>query len=669
MNDALTRANMLDRLALFEERKGAIIAFAERIQALAKEGGDPGTAQVLDDFMTRFRSNRFLLLVVGDFKSGKSTLVNALVERAVCPVKATPRTAKVTRLSGTLQPEDAESVEITFQEDRPIERRPLESTVLDDLVAVNGAQLSQVQLVDVYLKTSARLLQHPVRLVDTPGLGSGDEEHSRVTRDYMQHADALVFVFSAVKPFSDSERDFLLSFRPLLDRTLLVVNQLDRVPEEERGDVLEHIRHSLERDVFEKGTSLPKLYPVSAFEAVTGFRKKNNEQVKNSGMPELVDAIEARLADEHSAKLLRSIADQQSQICSILSERAVLAADALESSSSVVEAMRPRFKELREELREIAKGRGAVEQALRSQESAWIQSAPDHASRIRGEIIDATAQWIVECPSEEICKKSLPAVLAKGLTERLERLDAELAKGYAKVGESAYSALNQVFGNMEARTRQVLTPEHRKDIGGGMGSGVAALSGLSAVAQRVGGPTGGYGVATAALAQALAPSSSVQLLSVTAAVSLLLAGFAGPVGWVIAGITSLVAAFLGFNRSSTWRERVLARIQEQVDQQIVPKVHEAIEDSVERFCSGVVQEVQERTSNVLSRLEAVVNQVAADLEREAQQRRREALRLRKYTRTVEGVRSELEQFRSTLPSVAASTATPKATSGEGPRGD
>src|SRR4051812_21388852 len=125
-------------LADLLNRKTALLETGERLRQLAVSGRDPTSAQVLDDFLERFRRTRFLVLVVGDFKSGKSTLVNALIGRKLCPVKATPRTAKVTRVSSVSQPNGPEEVEISYVLDRPKERVPLQESTLDDLVAVRG---------------------------------------------------------------------------------------------------------------------------------------------------------------------------------------------------------------------------------------------------------------------------------------------------------------------------------------------------------------------------------------------------------------------------------------------------------------------------------------------------------------------------------------------------
>jgi GTP-binding protein EngB required for normal cell division len=649
-----------DHFGEFEQRKKLVVKFAERLSVLATAGHDEEAARVLGDFMGRFSNNRFLLLVVGDFKSGKSTLVNALVGKAVCPVKATPRTAKVTRLSATAGPRDPETVEISFHRDRPTERRLLNEGPLDELVAVNGRRTSEVELVDVYLNPGPTILRNPIRLVDTPGIGSGEAEHSKVAREYLRHADAVLFVFSGSKPYSETERDFLLTFRSLIDRIVFAANRIDDVPVEDRADVLDHIRSSLVRDVLESGTSAPVIYPVSATKALAAIKTASAEQLDASGLPGLVEALEERLAGGLALSLLGKIAEQQAQVCNGLTDRGQLAVDALMVAVESIQTKRPRLAELGNDIQVLSRESTKVQENARENEKRVLGWSPGRIAQFRGDVVTASSNWVKQCSSEDICKKQLPGIVAKLIADHLDSIDREVALHLVAAQDIAETELRKVFEAMESRARKVLAPGRAGPArgAGGMGRGASALSQLAALAEGLGGPTQGYGLASSALASAFAPSSTVQFLSVAAAVSLVIATLGGPVGWLVAGVASFIATLAGYNHATTWRERVLKHVAEGLDKKVIPRAEEAVEETVRTFFYGLIVDVEQRSSAFLAHLTSVVAEVEREVDRESLSREREAERLHGHLQRLELLRGDLLKFGAELP---INSSSPKST--------
>ncbi|MBE2253184.1 MAG: dynamin family protein [Myxococcus sp.] len=635
---------MSDHFKTFELRKKQVVRFGERLTSLARDGHDEEAARVLAEFMARFGSNRFLVLTVGDFKSGKSTLVNALVGKTVCPVKATPRTAKVTRLSATAVADEPEFVEVVFREDRPPERLRLEDGPLDELVAVGGKRTNEVELVDVYLHPRETILRHPVRLVDTPGIGSGESEHSKLTREYLKHADAVLFVFSGSKPYSESERDFLLTFRSLLERTVFAVNRMDDVPPEDRNDIIEHIQTSLVRDILETGAPVPTIFPVSATKELAAM--KTGESSSDSGVPALVAALEERIAGTLALRLLSEIGGQQAQVCEGLVERAQLSLEALAVSAESVQVKKPKVAEVRAALRTIAGSATRIEQAVRDREARVVEQVPARMSRLRSEIVNATWAWIQHCPTESACKQQLPGVVAKLVSDQLALLDRELLSVLVEAQNVAEADLRQLFESLEKKARQILIADKAVPQAGrgGLRKRAAALSRLAAIADGVGGPTEGYGVAAAAIAGALAPSSTVRFLSVTAAVSLLIATLGGPVGWLVAGVASLFAALVGYDHASTWRERVLKHMAEAFDREVVPRTEQAVEESLRTYFVGLAAEIQQRATAFVDQLQSIANEVERELERESRSRDAELKRLGLHVQQLEALQGELADF-------------------------
>jgi hypothetical protein len=186
-----------------------------------------------------------------------------------------------------------------------------------------------------------------------------------------------------------------------------------------------------------------------------------------------------------------------------------------------------------------------------------------------------------------------------------------------------------------------------------MGRRTAALSRIAALANGVGGPTGGYGVASAAVAGALAPSSTVRFLSVTAAISLLLAAMGGPVGWLVAGVASLIAALAGYSHATTWRERVIAHVVDGINSQVASSVEDSLEETVRTFFSGLVLDIEERTGAFLAQLSEIVGDIERELDRERRSREEEVVRLSRHLKDLDALRGELREFLDKMPPLPA----------------
>ena len=133
----------------------------------------------------------FLLVIVGEFNSGKSAFINALVGRPVLREGVTPTTSEINLLR-------------YGRTNRP---RP----------AAEGCASSAAR---------AELLRH-LHLVDTPGTNAIIREHEELTREFVPRADLVLFVTSADRPFTESERQFLSRIREWGKKIVFVINKVD----------------------------------------------------------------------------------------------------------------------------------------------------------------------------------------------------------------------------------------------------------------------------------------------------------------------------------------------------------------------------------------------------------------------------------------------------------
>ena len=218
--------------------------------ALARFGGD-----VEPDDLRRFREARdqltglFLLVVAGEFNSGKSSFINALLGERVLPEGVTPTTDRINLLR--------HGPEITEQH--------LEAFLLE--------------------RTYPAELLREITIVDTPGTNAIIRRHEELTRDFIPRADLVLFVTSADRPFTESERGFLEQIREWGKKIVFVVNKVDILPRpEDRQQVLGFVREHAQALLAEA----PRLFPVSAREALAARADGSADGWRASGF-EAVD--------------------------------------------------------------------------------------------------------------------------------------------------------------------------------------------------------------------------------------------------------------------------------------------------------------------------------------------------------------------------------------------
>lgn len=230
---------------------------AAALNGLAALGTERDREQLVA-LLDRLDAARLRVLVAGEAKRGKSTLVNALLGRDVLPSGVTPLTAVAT----TVRYGDESRIEVAFLDGHE-EKHPL--TALADFVTEvrNPRNQRMVAGVTAYLDTP--LLAGGVELVDTPGTGSVFEWGTETAHEALRSMDAAVLVLTADPPVSASERDLLGQVAGLSVTTFAVLNKADHLDEAGLAEAAEFTRRVL-GEAGHPGT----VYPMSARAALRG---------------------------------------------------------------------------------------------------------------------------------------------------------------------------------------------------------------------------------------------------------------------------------------------------------------------------------------------------------------------------------------------------------------
>ncbi len=179
------------------------------------------------------------LAVLGQFKSGKSSLLNALLGFDLFPVSALPATAVITRASAGPELQ----VLVHYLDDRVESISP---SKIDEYVTETGNPQNHRQVAVVDVVTPAMNRWPGVRIVDTPGLGSIHRHNTETTRSWMPNLAVALVAVSAERPLSEEDCQLLTEARSLAGRVVLLLTKVDVLTAQERSQMIGFLQQSLQ---------------------------------------------------------------------------------------------------------------------------------------------------------------------------------------------------------------------------------------------------------------------------------------------------------------------------------------------------------------------------------------------------------------------------------------
>ncbi|MCC7129376.1 MAG: dynamin family protein [Anaerolineae bacterium] len=209
----------------------------ELLVALVEFPAAPEDRQALLDSIAQL-DDLFLLVIVGEYNGGKSAFINALLGGAFLTEGVTPTTAQI------------------------------------NILRYGDSQSRKLENENQLLLTLPVELLKEISIVDTPGTNAIIRTHETITTDFIPRSDLVLFVTSADRPFTESERLFMERIRNWGKKILVVVNKIDILQSEQ--EILQVLEFVNENSRLLLGVS-PEIFPISARQALAS----------KSGKPEL----------------------------------------------------------------------------------------------------------------------------------------------------------------------------------------------------------------------------------------------------------------------------------------------------------------------------------------------------------------------------------------------
>jgi len=308
----------------------------------------------------KLATEQFNLVVLGQFKRGKSTLINALLGADLLPTAVVPLTSIVT----IIQPGPQPHAVVHFLDGRTLEvdiaDLTLYSTERDNPDNSKGVAQVEVAFPSPFLRSG-------VRLVDTPGVGSVYASNTGTTYDYLPQADAAVVVLAADQPISQAELEFVHAAAQYAAKCFFVLNKIDMLSTPELKESLEFsarvIAASLGAEVV--------LHPLSARAACQARLRHDDAQLEASRLPAFKHALAEFLMRAKGTTLLSTTRARAHR----------LVTEALEAIDLELAALRLPAEVLAQRL-----------EAFHAKADEIMQEHSDTAYVLRGEISALTAR-------------------------------------------------------------------------------------------------------------------------------------------------------------------------------------------------------------------------------------------------------------------------------------
>jgi ribosome biogenesis GTPase A len=414
----------------------------ETIERLSHESAKDGLKR-LGELKEKILNQEFNMVIMGQFKRGKSTFINALLGAEVLPTSIVPLTSIVTILRFG---ENAKGV-VHYLDNR---KEEISLSDLGGFVTEKGNPQNKQGVKHVEAFYPSDYLKEGVRIIDTPGVGSVFKHNTDVAYAYLPYVDAGVFVVTADPPLGQSEHEFLKDVRAYVDKLFFVLNKIDTVDEKDLNEAVAFTGDILARDL----TQPVKPWPLSAKLAFDGKLNKDTEKIDRSRLSVFEKHLKDFLHHEKGkvfldaiiSALLRHVADE-SMAYKLEQEAAKFSLDALKG----------KIGEFEEHARITESERDQKTFILEGQIKKLFERLDDDLEQLK----KAEIPGLVREVEQEFETKAASAINSRELEKAMEefvygRIIAIFSNFRNKESEKIATVLEKIYLDLAQRTNETI---------------------------------------------------------------------------------------------------------------------------------------------------------------------------------------------------------------------
>jgi predicted GTPase len=266
----------------------------------------------------RLEKENLQLAVLGQFKRGKSTFINALLGADLLPTGLIPLTAIATYIAWRREP----LVVVHFKGESGAEEFDAQTPsairdVLFRFVAEEANPENRVGVERVELFYPADILIDGTVIIDTPGVGSTLQHNTQAALQVLPESDVAFFVISADPPITEVELDYLRRLKSKTKRVFFVLNKADYLQSDDRRSVMEFLQKVLAQKSFIETPGM--IFCVSARDGLAAKQNGDDQALRMSGIRELEDHLVQTLASEKIRWLREAVRSNAADILKLAS--------------------------------------------------------------------------------------------------------------------------------------------------------------------------------------------------------------------------------------------------------------------------------------------------------------------------------------------------------------
>lgn len=649
-----------------------------------------GQADQLSGLGNRLQEHVFSVGIMGEFKRGKSTVINALLGMPVVPADIMPCSATLNYIRW----DATRHAQVRFK-DGSVKDVSVEE--LSDYVTkiTEESEKMAASVEDAVVYYPCPLCKNGVQIIDTPGLND-DERMNTISESVIPMLDAIIMVTVPGSPFGISEAEFVRNkvLTSDLGRIIFVVNKIDQVDEDERDRILDHIRGKIRSSVLDKmklvyGEDSPEvasareklsgihIIGVSAKQALKAKTKNDDRLLAESGFEEFEKTLSRLLTEERGTLELihpvnQLLSTSKEALETIDTRMGALNMEAEEFEKIQTEAIQ-KIEETRsrkkDEIKQLkARGKNLFYDLMPQVEEAYQEVENDADGYVNGlnlDNVDMSSQQALEEFGRQVegqLSQQLEDSMSVACERLLNQVDTQLGRDVKELenfGQEFNSMVESIHLDLStSRSVTVSTASAGSDLGTTAKNAlieVGAIYGSTLLFQGalpgVGGILSGWrehGLKGAVVGGV--SGLGLGLLAGAAALSV------GIVGLPFALIMGAASSFGGrtitrllFGRkekpetapqvsTETLREALYNGVKEAVaGMRQERQLEKWLRETCESAYDGVADSVDQEWENTLSTLEGSLAQIRSDLQLSAVNKEKAQAELNEYAETIGGV--------------------------------
>ena len=422
----------------YGEAKAEMLGIIERLSRCARDE----TARSLVSLKEKLDEEVFNLVILGQFKRGKSTFINALLGESILPTAIVPLTSVVTILRYGAEIK----IVVRYLDDR---QDQVTLADLPDFITERGNPRNRKGVKEVTVFYPSDYLKGGVRIIDTPGVGSVYRHNTDVAYNTLPYVDAGIFIVSADPPLSESEHQFLKDIRGFVDKLFFALNKIDQVSDEDRRESLEFTARILEQVL---GVGAVKIFPLSARWALEAKQGRNGTQLARSLLPDFEQQLQEFLIHEKGKVFLKSVLNS---LLKLISDETVSFQLEQEAIKLPVQELTAKISRFEEEMKTIAQDREHNHYLLAGHLKKLNSELEEEMARFKKESLPILHD---EIDKEYRCRlQSCGGNFRTELENYIfERLRDRFSAWRHQLTEKISSELEQVHGWFAARTNETI---------------------------------------------------------------------------------------------------------------------------------------------------------------------------------------------------------------------